>query len=115
MKETRGQLNYYMNNVDRYMNLKRKKRDFFPREHKVDAKKEEQFRRPTALKEEDKEWNRTRKELLLMVEKKGVVTRQEHRPLRKDMLEGLGFIHPKKRHLRSKSPIRSRNKNVKRK
>jgi uncharacterized membrane protein YgaE (UPF0421/DUF939 family) len=104
-----------MNNVERYMNLKRKKRDFFPREVMHDPKKEEKFRRPTAMKEEDKEWNKTRKELLLMVEKKNVVTRQDHRPLRKEMLRDLGFINPKKRHLRSKSPVRSRNKNLNRK
>ena len=87
------------------MNLKRKKPDFFPRENKPDLSQEEKFRRPTALLNQEKEWNETRKELLLMVEKKNVVTRQDHRPLRREMLKDLGFINPVKRHLRSRSPV----------
>lgn len=113
MKGTRGQLDYYMNNMDRYLNKKRKKADFFPRIDQVDLREEEKFRKPTILQEEDKEWNKTRKELLLMVEKKNIVTRQDHRPLRREMLQDLGFINPKKRHLRSRSPIRSRSRNRK--
>jgi hypothetical protein len=100
-----------MNNLDRYLNKKRAKHDFFPRVDTVNPKDEEKFRKPSALQEQDREWNKTRKELLLMVEKKNVVTRQDHRPLRKEMLQDLGFIHPKKRHLRSRSPIRSKNRN----
>lgn len=100
-----------MNNIERYVNLKRKKPDFFPRPNKVDD--EAKFRRPTAVRKEDSEWQKTRQELLLTIDKKKVVVRENHRPLRREMLQELGFINPKKRHLRSKSPVRSRSRNRK--
>ena len=115
LKGTKGQKDYYLNNMERYMNLKRNKPDFFPRENIADPKNEEKFRRPTAVVNQEKEWNKTRKEILLMVEKKNVVTRQDHRPLKKEMLKDLGFINPVKRHLRSRSPVGARNRNRNRK
>lgn len=102
-----------MNNIERYVNLKRKKPDFFARENKHNLGSEKKFRRPTALQREDKEWHKTRQEILLMVDKKKVVVRDDNQPMRREMLKELGFINPKKRHLRSKSPVRFRHRNGK--
>lgn len=108
MKATlaRGERDFYLNNVERYKNMTKKKADFFARPVRTPDKSPRKFQPPRELQEKFRRDDLINQEIRLMQDRKKIIVRDKHKMVDDRLLRNIGILHKTPRGGRSRSPLR---------
>ena len=102
----RGQRDFYLNNVERYKNMTKKKADFFARPIRTPERSPKKFRPPPGLIAKYKRDDMITQEVRLLQDHKKIIVRDQFRAVDDKLLRDLGILNRQVRTGRGASPLK---------
>ena len=102
----RGQRDFYLNNVERYKNMTKKKADFFARPMRTPERSPQKFRPPPGLVAKYKRDDMITQEVRLLQDRKKIIVRDQFRAVDDKLLRDLGILNRQVRTGRGPSPLK---------